>query len=299
MNAAGSGTPQGNAPSNGRAPFHRGLVLRPPYSQHALNGVRFEMDDPLELRLGALYWDKIASPQVSPLVQTTRDHTILDDEGVLMRPDSQYKDNLVLNHKNLDVAPLVRAHVEAFNDLERLHPGRWALSQGNRKHIVDMNFAAKDGGMLVELVQAIPVPLDNCPIDNVLRFKEKHRSELLRLRMSIDETHQSVVEAEDQQAALIRSAQEIEMACLDLIKASSSWFRYFKLTDLQSIFNKSAKGVVEAALTGQFPSVSLAIGSIQAGIKITNDISMRRRALRDSPYLYIAKFNKKAQSFNG
>lgn len=270
-----------------RVPFHRGLVLRPPYTPHGATGVSITGVDTHELHLGLLYWDKIANPINNIIRVGLPDEHLLEREGVLIQPRVQMNGTFPSQAE-----PFIAAHVSAYEMLEKQQPGKWALSHGERPDLIKNGIVGHHGGSLVEIVKALPMPAGDVPIETILDFRAKRRPELLRLRLAIDAVYDEVSRAEDKQSALRRKTDEIELACLDLIRVSKERWKLIQLSDLQTIFNGAGfSAVAEAIVHSHMPAVAAALGVVGTLVKVSNDVGLRRAAVRNNPYWYIAKFH--------
>src|SRR4051812_47903508 len=144
----------GKAKRMPQTPFQRGLVLRPPFQPTPSGGVQTTGIDPDELRLGLLYWDKIAVPTNNIIGIKNNILDELEREGALIMPQVEMYEPVPAKAN-----VFIQAHITAFDNLERMQPGKWALSQGDRRDLVKGSIVAENTGMLVELVKALPAPM--------------------------------------------------------------------------------------------------------------------------------------------
>lgn len=100
----------------------RGLVISPPIAIED-DGLFIKSSniDPQELRFALLFWDKLVWPSSRTIhMGSNPDETYLEDAKILTRPEYTFSGNVAQS--------IARAHIQAYQDLERAEPGVWALA---------------------------------------------------------------------------------------------------------------------------------------------------------------------------
>lgn len=269
----------------------RGLVVCPPIE---IDGSRLYARssnlDPLELRFSLLYWDKLVWPTSNIIhFESSADEKFLEQEGVLSRPRYVF---------NGDGAQgVAKAQIQAFLDREREQPGAWALAQGESSlllkdsHLLNDVFQS-EGGALVRLHRAIPIPTRDVPLAEVLEFKNRRKDELLALRHHLDCLSKEIATAESYSDALKKSIADVDASCSDLMRVGKEWQSPVHISDinfsLSISFGDLIKGATGLFMTPQeinLQSLSTVLVTA-ASIVIKPDIKLRSPRRPPSPYRY-------------
>lgn len=263
-----------------------------------------------ELRRGVLFWDKLARVRNHVIyMEPTPDELYLESVGMLQVVRGQSW------MSGLTGAAYLDAQFNAFEALENLEPGQWAISGGNSAYL-DRHHADPDGRSgLVRLFSAIPVPNSSTPLEDLLNFKAKNQAALKDLQLALDDLWSMVVEAKDPAHALQRAIGTIDRCSADVIRAARRSKLQFEITDAEIYTNidyntqAAAKGTAlgaafETAIrfyseTGgiELPAVGAVLGVAASGIKfgLRKGITLKARgadpSLRNSPYRYVGALN--------
>lgn len=281
----------GRIPKNGR-----GLVICPP-TQIDTTRNSFSTSgglDPQELRVGLLFWDKLAWPSnnLIHIGGNTPDVDFLTSAGILTRPRIN-----ILGGQGASI--MLRTQVEAFNQLEKAQPGTWAISQGQNSLLV--NGGALDGyrSTLVELVKAIPVPEKDVPLAEVLELKLRRHAELIALRVELDSFYSAINNAADHDFELQKYISRVDNACKELLNATREWQFPMKISNLKASFEISGQKALPSAAVAYLShiateqliltAVSGIVGATLSCVKITGDFVWTGHKDRKSisPYRYI------------
>jgi hypothetical protein len=139
--------------------------------------------------------------------------------------------------------------------------------------------------MELELYQAIPVPLKDVPIEDILKFKDNRRDELLRFRHAMDTFYQKVIDSKDIPRAKTSAIEEIELSLLDITKVmiESRWKIIRANTDISIDLTASPFGIIKNVKN---------VIDLKMKLSIKPDAFMPREIpdkLKDFAYLYHAK----------
>jgi hypothetical protein len=147
------------------------------------------------------------------------------------------------------------------------------------------------------LDSALPVPIDDTPIEDVLKFKEGRRAELLRLRAAMDDIYLRLSEhdAKDVPRARLRELDLLDAALRDLHSAFADSFARRLLSTIK--IELSVPGIATTALAGAVVASTFALplaagaafGAIAAAIKfeLVNIRKAQRVPERLRDYAYI------------
>lgn len=274
---------------------HRGLVVSPPLE---IDGTQLFVKssnlDPQELRFSLLFWDRLVWPSSRAIYFASNDDELfLESAGVLSRPDyTIYGDGAqgIANGQRL-----------AFQDLERIEPGAWALAQGESSLLVKGGFLEDGNGALLALHRAIPVPKEDVPLAEILAFKERRRDELLLLRYQIESFVSNVEKSQDNEAELLRLIRELDHACADLLIVSREWRFPVYLSNIKASFNLTPTKFIPTVLAtwsiaqpyGLAAAASAAgIFGLASTLELKGDFGLRSdntqvKLRQSSPYRYV------------
>lgn len=165
----------------------------------------------------------------------------------------------------------------------------------------------------LQLYQAIPIPVKDVPIEDILNFKMKRRDEILRYRHAIDIFYQKIIDSKDIPRAKTSAIEEIELSLLDITKVmnESRWKIMWSNTDIsidltvkpseitKNVKNGAALGAVLGGVGGIIglrigAAIGASYGAITSFIKVSiKPDAFRPRQipnnLKDFAYLYSAK----------
>lgn len=161
------------------------------------------------------------------------------------------------------------------------------------------------GSLVVNLVDALPVPGPEVPLEVIFEFRLKRRAELLAFRAAMDDLYDKIIVSTDPARAVASALEKIESALADLHRVSDErWVSrtaesvrtYLALSDPKAAqISLAAMG----ALGANFIHLSPALGAL-AGLAANAALTFEQRrhvsplnrlpaASRDFAYLYHAQ----------
>jgi len=275
----------------------RGLVISAPIEISG-SSIRVKSTnlDAQELRFSLLFWDKLIWPSNSGIfIQSGPDAEFLEKAKILTRPHFQLSGN------GSDI--IIAAQLKAFEAADAQEPGRWAMAQGENSILVAQQRLIAEGGMLVELHRAVPVPDKDVPLNEILEFRLRRYSELHRLRVELDTLLQEINSSADPHTMLQQCMTKIDSSCADAIRVSKEWRFPVRLTNLKASldlkpFSVIAGGIAGYIGTSALAETSAAIGAIagvaaasHSALKISADFGWRGLRDRTNPYRYVSQFH--------
>lgn len=192
-----------------------GLIVSNPMSIDE-GGIYVEASvlDASELRRALLFWDKIVWPETNGIYfQGGVDEEFLESAGILFRPSFGVSGD--------GAAAIAKAYLTSFKTLTENGEPNWAMSSAAEK-LLSGNGFAPDAGITTNLVSAIPVPDREVPLADILEFRQRHKDELIELRLAIDDFYQDWVNSESQDHALKLALRKIAIASENSIKAAKA-----------------------------------------------------------------------------
>ena len=258
--------------------------------------------DLVDLRRSVLFWDRIIRPEnVFSTLKLSDEEVFLESCGILKK----YMPNNLSNSG-------VFSHLyeeslkKTFIDLEAREPGIWAISDSS--NLFDARpgrFLQEGRGALIELHRAIPLPANDVPLEDLLRFKEARRDELKSLTLELDGLFSRIVNSSDPNFEMRRAISEIDLKCSNVIRVGKESKIKFTLSDftynvsldfnLQNFLISGGLGSIIGEQVG-LPAVMSAIGSaavsmlrFRAGLGGKLERSQKTQELAFSPYRVISK----------
>jgi hypothetical protein len=278
----------------------RGLIITCPI-EPLPNGLIIKSTniEPHELRHAILFWDKLVFPSNNLFhIASSPDFEFLESAGVLERPRYVFE-------SATNAEPLIKSQFLAFKEREARPKELWdicqnsaALIRGNPDEI------SPDGGLRLELLNAIPIPDKDVPLNEVLEFKRKRNDEFLAFRSKIDEFVATINSSGDPIQELQRRIIEVDQACADALKVSSEWQFPVHLSNQKATFELRPFEIIAGGIAGYLGASAMelsqaalaATGGAALGaksmLKISADIGWRGLRRRRSPFAYAAEIGK-------
>ncbi|WP_339416138.1 DUF6236 family protein [Pseudomonas sp. RL_105y_Pfl1_103] len=270
----------------------RGLIINNPMY---LNSDSFGSNNPQlmgqELRATLLYWDRIALPLNNIIrVEPSKDVRYLESAGILKLHEIRVSGDMKEGLRKIPG--------EVLRHYESRQPGAWSLGSGENSILVMDGSAEKDEGTLIQLYNAIPIPAEDVPLNEVLEFKQRRRPELLAIRNHLDNLAVEINNSSDSPEKLKGALQNIDSTCSDLAKVCREWQTPFYMSNLKVSLNFNiAKAIKDgSAVWNAFESYQLgmtakvagaAFAAVQSQIEFKPDIRLRSIKRPVSPFRYI------------
>ncbi len=148
-----------------------------------------------------------------------------------------------------------------------------------------------------KFMNVLPIPRQDIPISNILRFKRKRRDELLHFREVIDNVYRDISTAEDQneiKQIVISHKERIEREIKELKRMMKEEnikivFGSLKsLLDIKSPTFLTALGtsIAQIPIQVQIPILGIT-AAIQIGCYLVDKRNLQRARLRKSPFAYL------------
>ena len=161
-----------------------------------------------ELRLALMLWDRLDWPYVDLVPEHGSAETdFLMAEGVLFRSSVTYmggthsKDDIIGSGNTV-------AQMAEVGD-----PGRWVVGRG-ASGSSDIA-GGPDRSLIIELGNALALPDAEVPLEEVLAFRDKRKSELMKLRYHMAELRQKIMASPDQAFAFAQESAGLSQAIID------------------------------------------------------------------------------------
>lgn len=226
-----------------KKPSKRGLIINAPTR---ISGQDLTIDgsiDMQDLRFSLLFWDYLCWPAIPvDFTGESDDIKFLKDKGILQRP-------MYEKYGSIDDV-LIQAQLEAFENLNKLNPGGWAISHGANSLDIEKPGSEPERDTLLSLLSAVPVPRHDVPLWDIEEFKEKRRDQLGNFRSHLDEMIDEITNSSDQEDEFERRLKEMEVACADLRSVAKEWQSPFYIADFSMALNFDVMKAIEAGKRG-------------------------------------------------
>ena len=178
---------------------------------------------PLEYRFYLTYFDEIDIPLIPPEIFHFRepDWEYLEDIGFLTH-------SVIGDAEAYDMEPVqevipdfFNAPIHALTDHTRAEPGVWSFSSRYREGLVGREL--DKGALEIQMMDLLPAPSPEISFADVVYYKRRYTSELLRLRSSIHNVYQASLADPDLPRSWPSVATEIERALVDVRRSMSGF----------------------------------------------------------------------------
>lgn len=245
----------------------RDLILRPNPSS-------------VELRKYVLYWDQIAVARVEGPesgmklggvtlrhlvvgdLAITQDLTELHDASVLssftvkinpgfLNPPSDDADIGVniygfrgsqVNEATIGAKVMLAQHLNSGSQ----DGSSWSVGHSGDKLILPPGAGEAADNLTLDLTSGLPIPSDETHMAEILRFRERRRSELLAFRKTMSDLNEAILKSPDQNAAFTTSLEQVERALMTIDR----------LLD-ESAIKKLFSGLSVFLRTGESPALNI------------------------------------------
>lgn len=264
----------------------RGLIVTPQIKVLGRQSVQFGgSTDPSLVRFWCLFWDKLAYPQSSFVMNE------LGSELSYLESQAVFKRHRVQSPNGDGAQMMIYTRAKTFEELEEASPGCWAVASGIGAW--EGPEPEKGRALRFELVNALPVPDKEVPIDDILEFRQRRKDECEALMACIDECYLSVIASPEKPIAQHLAFEKIARGIREQLEVTSEAGFAHRLYSLAADFNLAAAGI---AATGSFAlgaSMSAIVGnSVLAGasISVSNIIGAVNPKKNLSPFRYLTSY---------
>lgn len=188
----------------------------------------------------------------------------------------------------------------AYLELEKREPGRWSIWQDVDQQLIPSDQLSPGLAFQLELRNALIVPNELTPFEDVIAFKERNRDELISLRHHLEDFAIKLSREGDPRALnlelerfdvslsdYLRKARESNVAkAFASITAEYDW-----AAAIRSIAGGGSGGLVAAAQGFSLPAAAAAVvgGGVLAGLSLKSVSGTKEGP---SPFRYIARIER-------
>lgn len=260
--------------------MQRGVITTAAEIKPIENGFTCKYMAPELLRYYAVYWDKIVLTDSRLLrLNPSPEMVVLEEAGLLRRERADfsfYGIGPFPGQQQTDLHHMATADVASR--LANVNPGQWTIHQEGQFLAVPSDLAAEKVTAEIQLLNCLPVPDADVPLDKVLDFKMRREPELSAFRNHVDELYLFIVDSNDVPRAKVLQIEKLEQSIKDLSTvAQESWSfrtlgnrRVFLETDIATIASGAKQGAkLGSEYAGPLGTIVGGVGgAIAASIKI-------------------------------
>jgi hypothetical protein len=175
------------------------------------------------------------------------------------------------------------------------------------EQLVEAVSSEKEGAQTLcctmKLLDLLPVPRADIPLEEIIAFKHKRRNELLTFRKCLDDYQKQMQQARTNneiQLITVQFKEQFEQAVCDLTATLSEAKLLRRLDTLHVLLTMSASALVGATyglLSGVSPVTSVpielqvlgmaAVGALKVGIQHIRKRQDERKLMRQTPFAYV------------
>lgn len=286
-------------PLYGRYPKKgKGIIISNPIQSMGNRGLNVSSElDPFELRHAVLFYDEIVWPKNRKIYisGSVPEVEYLEGAGIMRRP--------IIEDAGGEASEIFpRVQRRCFESLTAQEPGKWVVSNALDSTLLEGEGFSEGRGIYARLVNGIPTPDADVPLEDLLEFKHQRRDEFRRLSMELDRLYERVIQSSDLGFSTDSAFRELQVSCSDAIKASKSSKISIRQSGIKIGFSANL-GSIDAVLVGAarggalFSTVGMAeIGAALGGAAsfLTLERGVGRRSERENgnPYSVVADIHR-------
>jgi hypothetical protein len=277
--------------------LRRGVIAAPGVIQPLPNGFKLErMLSVEELRYYTLYWDQVLIPGNNLIYVAIPDEEHWITAGAISRPRVNFQGSFKgdeITNALLGCQAMVAAEARKQAPLTD-----WVIHQVGQDIAVPEEIATTKEVIRVTLVNALPVPTEPVPIQELLEFKHRHRSEFAALHDAMDELYIEILKSPDPALAYQASVTRFRDSIDGVQRVTRNRFASTKKFEFSTELNLNATNVATAMAMGTVVD-TLAVGfsipwALVMGAATMLRVNLKRtrtfEAVKDNPKLaYLAK----------
>ncbi|MEG0259612.1 MAG: DUF6236 family protein [Lysinibacillus sp.] len=275
----------------------RGIVINPKF-EILEEGVLLKTThiEPEDLRKYLLFWDRIDFPSNNVIyLGDNVESQFLINAGIMQRTMHQlngFSGNM--EHLFADL------QYKTFLDNNKKEKGMWSIAQTSNQLILNPNDLIKKRAIEFELINCVPIPTVDVPLETILEFKTRRNDELLAFRNAIDKLYEEIINSLDDDRAKQRIFTEIQLNSNDLIRVMGESRIKMILQNIKAEFSLTdlAKGIgagIFATSVLDIPAVASVVGvSILSTVNVKVDDLFQPKGITDElkPYAYLYHAHK-------
>lgn len=278
----------------------RGVIAAPGIIRPLEQGLMMERSiSKEELRYYILYWDKVVIPGNNLVYIAVPEEEKLIASQAIARPRVQFQG---FYQGNQVTDAILACQAIVAEKLVQEKTVDWVLHQVGDSVALPSKFVSQKDTIRVALANTLPVPDAEVPVEEILKFKQSRKDELVELHDSIDELYFEVLNSPDERLATKKAVFRFQSAIQNIDKTSHERFKKTRKYDLSVELNLNGEDIVAGASAGALIGffgggftipITAAIGALVPMIKIKAKASYTFEPAKENAKLsYIANASK-------
>lgn len=277
----------------------RGIILSDTY-EGGRNSLSVQVGTRTEkIRQSILYWDKIDVPDNNLLgTSISADEQFLESEGILQRTLVNFNaENGIMI--NADLLNTIQNAVLGYNNKNSGEV--WTLGQYSKSLILPKEQGVETETIQIELCNCLPVPDQDTPFENILKFKEQRQDELNEFRKVLDDMYDSILKSGNPELSKNRSIEKLQNKLILIDRLMNESKMHKMMSNVKIKLNASSMvhmGVNALSIYGAgklvgLPDMATTFGVLASTLVVSYEKSMKPKEIPDSikdyAYLFYAK----------
>lgn len=250
--------------------MERGVIASPALISISLTGFTMKRSiSPEEIRYYALYWDKVVIPGSNLVYVGIPEEDLLKETGVVERPlvnfGGMWGGADVGHSFAIAQAQIAEGLIKTDKECD------WVMHQMGNTLSLPNKYQKQHKNLRFDLVNALPVPSGDTPIDEILDFKFRRKDELENLHKTLDEAYIQILNSPDPSFTTVKAVSELKASISALEQVSGERWKKTTKYDFSAQLNldggKLVQGVAAGAAFDFFSNpTQLPLGAIVGGV---------------------------------
>lgn len=258
----------------------RGVIAAPGIITPLAQGFMMERSvSSEELRYYIMYWDRVVIPGNNLVYIGIPEEEELIACGAITRPKVGFQGSF----QGDQVANVILSCQSIVaNELVKDKSVDWIVHQIGSEIVIPDKFSFQQETVKVVLVNALPVPDGETPINEILEFKERRKDQLVELHEAIDGLYFEVLNSPDPELATKKAVTRFKTSIEGINAVANEKFKKTRKYDLTAELNLNGKDIVSGASagavidffsTGFSIPIATIVGALAALIKVKANLT--------------------------
>jgi hypothetical protein len=226
----------------------RGIIANPGIINPLPGGFQMERAITIEeISYYILYWDKVVIPGNNLVYIGIPQEEELISCGAITRPLVQFNGSF---QGDMVTNAILSCQGIVAKELAKDRKVDWVLHQAGKDLCIDAAYTEKKELLRFDLVNSLPVPLEGTPLNEILEFRNKRKSELSQLHSLLDELYIDILKSPDQSLAAQQASHRLSTHIRDLETVTSERFKKTRKYDLSTSININFEKIASRAAIG-------------------------------------------------
>jgi hypothetical protein len=228
--------------------IERGIIANPGVINPLPAGFTMERSITIEeISYYILYWDKVVIPGNNLVYIGVPQEEELISCGAITRPRVQFNGSF---QGDMVTNAILSCQGIVARELARDRKVDWVLHQAGNDLCIESEYIEKKDILRFDLINALPVPLEGTPLNEILEFRHRRKSELSQLHSLLDELYIDILKSPDQILASKQATHKLASHIKDLDTVTGERFKKTRKYDLSTSLNVNFEKIASGAALG-------------------------------------------------